>query len=118
MMPYEKLVAWQVAHQLTVAIYRVTEHFPKREVYGLSSQLRRAGFSVAANIAEGVAKRGSTREFHRFLDIAIGSLSEIAYALRLSRDVSLLTATEHDSLSALRTRTARLVWGLYRATRR
>ena len=65
MMPYKKLTAWQEAHALALAIYEATDAFPKTERYGLTSQLRRAGFSVAANIAEGVAKRGD-RESRRF----------------------------------------------------
>jgi 23S rRNA-intervening sequence protein len=70
MMPYERLTAWKAAHELVLAVYRATEDFPKHEMYGLTSQLRRGAFSIAANIAEGSAKRGNG-EFRRFLDIAI-----------------------------------------------
>ena len=68
MRPYERLTAWQAAYELVLAVYHATETFPKTETYGLTSQLRRAAFSVAANIAEGAAKRGNG-EFRRFLDI-------------------------------------------------
>ena len=118
MMPYEKLHAWQAAHSLALALYRATERFPRHELYGLTSQLRRAGFSVAANIAEGSAKRGSTGEFRRFLDIAIGSLAEVSYTLRLARELDLLSAAEHQTIEVLRERAATLTWGLYRATTR
>lgn len=85
MRPYENLAAWRTAHALALAIYRVTEHFPPVERYGLTSQMRRAAYSAAANIAEGYAKRGR-RELRRFLDISLGSLEEIAYATRLAHD--------------------------------
>ena len=82
--PYERFEAWNQAHQLALAVYRVTQSFPRHELYGLTSQARRAAFSVAANIAEGSAKRGG-REFARFLDIALGSLSAVVvyHVLRL-----------------------------------
>jgi len=113
-MPYERLTAWQAAHELTLAIYRVTDSFPPSERYGLTSQLRRAAFSVAANIAEGVAKRGN-REFRRFLDISIGSLSEISYALQLAKDLGILGPESARALTALHTKTAKVTWGLYKS---
>ncbi len=113
-MPYERLTAWQAAHELTLAIYRVTDSFPPSERYGLTSQLRRAAFSVAANIAEGVAKRGN-REFRRFLDISIGSLSEISYALQLAKDLGILGPESATALTALHTKTAKVTWGLYKS---
>lgn|SRR5574341_357249 len=118
MMPYEKLTAWKAAHELAVGLYRATDKFPSSERYGLTSQLRRSGFSVAANIAEGVAKRGTTGEFRRFLDIAIGSLSEISYSLLLSQELGLLTVPERQRLEEMRTVAAKLTWGLYKATAR
>src|SRR2546422_7397997 len=62
MMPYERLEAWQACHQLFLETYRVTQSFPKSELYGLTSQMRRAAFSAAANVAEGSAKRGRSEE--------------------------------------------------------
>ena len=73
MYPFERLAAWQVAYELTLATYRATRDFPKHELYGLTSQSRRAAVSVIANIAEGSAKRGEG-ELRRFLDIALGSI--------------------------------------------
>ena len=116
MMPYERLTAWQSAHELALAIYRATDDFPAPERYGLTAQLRRAGFSVAANIAEGAAKRGNG-EFRRFLDIAIGSLSEVSYAIVLAKDLGILGAEPAQALEELRTRTSKLTWGLYKFTR-
>ncbi len=116
MMPYERLTAWQAAHELALAIYKTTDAFPTTERYGLTSQLRRASFSVAANIAEGVAKRGNG-ELRRFLDISIGSLSEISYALRLAKDLAILTEEDSNRLDALHSKAAKLTWGLYKSVR-
>ena len=114
MLPYERLTAWQVCYALVLETYRVTERFPRHELYGLTSQSRRAAFSAAANIAEGSAKHGP-REFSRYLDISIGSLSELAFALRLARDLELLPKDDWLRLDELRRRTGFLVWRLYRA---
>ena len=116
-MAFERLHAWRAAHDLVIAIYKTTDTFPRSELYGLTSQLRRAAFSVAANIAEGAAKRGP-REFRRFLDISIGSLSEVAYALRLARDLDYLKAEDAERLESLRDAAGRLTWGLYRTMSR
>lgn len=120
-MAYERLNAWRAAHVLAVEIYKSTKGFPKSELYGLTSQLRRAAFSIPANIAEGAAKRGSI-EFRRFLDIALGSFSEVTYGLLFARDVGLLEEAEYQRLEVLRLPVGRLSWGLYdsiaRAARR
>ena len=116
MMPYERLTAWQAAHELVLAVYRSTEAFPKNEMYGLTSQLRRAAFSVAANIAEGAAKRGNG-EFRRFLDIAIGSLSEVSYTIQLAKDLGMMQTEEAERLEAVRTKASKLTWGLYKSAR-
>jgi four helix bundle protein len=113
-MPYERLDAWKYAHEFAVAIYTVTKSFPKYELYGITSQMRRAAFSVPANIAEGACKRGSA-EFRRFLDIALGSFAEVSYALRFVRDVGLLETADCERLDVLRVRVGKLTWGLYAA---
>ena len=112
MKPYERLHAWQVAHELVLAVYQATRAFPKNELYGLTSQARRAAFAVAANIAEGSAKKGP-REFRRYLDIAIGSLAELAYILRLTKDLQLLTDASWKEIDELRDRTGIVTWKLY-----
>ena len=83
---FEDLVVWQRAHQFALAVYRLTRAFPRSEVYGLTSQFRRAAVSIAANIAEGFRKRGSADKV-RFLNIAQGSLEESRYYLILTRDL-------------------------------
>jgi len=112
MYPYERLAAWQVAYQLTLATYRATSGFPKHELYGLTSQSRRAAVSVVANIAEGSAKRGAG-ELRRFLDIAIGSMAELNCLLRLAGDLGYLSATDASALDGLRRRSGYLRWRLY-----
>src|ERR1041384_4312044 len=114
---YERLEAWQAAHQLVLATYRVTKSFPSDERYGLTSQARRAAFSVEANIAEGSGKKGP-RKFRRFLGIAVGSLSELAYIFHLVKDLELIEPTTWSELDQAREKAGRLTWGLYRSVRR
>ncbi len=83
---FEELLVWQKAHRFVLSIYRSNEAFPKHELYGLSSQLRRAAVSVPADIAEGFKKRGKSDKA-RFLNIAQGSLEECRYYLILARDL-------------------------------
>jgi four helix bundle protein len=111
---HEGLKAWVACHELTLAVYRITSPWPKDEQYALTSQVRRAAYGAAANIAEGSAKRGS-REFRRFLDMSLGSLSELSYLLLLSRDLGYLTSDKWGELEAIRDHAGRLTWGLYRA---
>lgn len=116
-MPYERFVAWKQAHALALETYRVTDGWAKEERYGVTIQLRRAALSAATNIAEGASKRGP-REFRRFLDIALGSLAEVSYLLRFSRDYGLLTPESYASLESLRNEAGRLTWRLYHAVSR
>src|SRR5918993_409533 len=87
---FEDLIVWQKAHALTLCVYRVTRTFPREELFGLTSQMRRAAISVPANIAEGAARR-STRELLHFLSIASGSLSELDTHLVLAAKLGLIT---------------------------
>jgi len=86
MKSFTDLQVWRKAHELTVAVYRETRGFPREELYGLTSQLRRSAASIGANIAEGCGRR-SDREMARFLQIARGSASEIEYHVLLARDL-------------------------------
>ncbi len=116
MLPYERFDAWRAAHELVLDVYRATNGFPPPEKYGLTIQARRAAFSVAANIAEGSAKRGP-REFRRYLDISIGSLSELAYTMQLARDLGLLTNEDWSRIDEWRNKTGKLVSGLCKKLR-
>ena len=108
---FRKLIVWQKAHQLALLVYNLTDRFPKSEIYGLTSQLRRAVVSVPANIAEGYGygKRGQTA---RYVDIAQGSLSEVEYFLILSLDLNYLTKEEYDRSESLRAETGYLLYRL------
>ena len=117
MRPYEKLVAWHHCHRLALLIYQITQGFPKSELYGITSQMRRAAVSAAANIAEGSAKRGFP-ELRRFLDIALGSLSELSYLGTLARDLHLLTADSWRELDRVHTEAGRTTMGLSKAIAR
>ncbi len=117
MLAHERLHAWKLCHELVLAVYEATSSFPKYELYGLTSQARRAAFSAAVNLAEGSAKRGSA-EFRRFIDISVGSLAELAYILRLVRDLKLLSESDWSRLEALRGRAGFTTWQLYRAVTR
>src|SRR5215470_316705 len=94
---FKKLKVWVKAHEMTLVIYRETRSFPKEEIYGLTSQLRRSAASVGANIAEGCGRR-SDGEFLRFLQIARGSASEVEYHLLLARDLKFLPSAAHNDL--------------------
>jgi four helix bundle protein len=90
----------------------MTDTWPSSERFGLTIQLRRAALSAPTNITEGAAKRGP-REFRRFLDSALGSLSEVSYLLRFSRDYGVLTSEEWLVVETLRSQVGRLTWRLY-----
>jgi four helix bundle protein len=83
---FQDLIVWQKAHQFVISVYHATEVFPNKEIYGLTSQFRRAAVSIPANIAEGFKKTGKLDKF-RFMNIAQGSLEECRYYLILARDL-------------------------------
>jgi four helix bundle protein len=114
MHPYERFDAWKAAHLLALAVYQQTKGWPIEERYGLTSQIRRAAFSVPANIVEGRAKLGR-KEFRKYLDISWGSLAEVGYTMHLARDLEILTAADYDRLVALRADAGRPLYGLLRS---
>lgn len=87
MRDFRKYEVWQLSHQLTLNIYLTTKQFPDSEKYALVQQIRRAAYSIPTNIAEGSAKL-SEKEFVRFLDISLGSATELDYLLELSKDLN------------------------------
>lgn len=94
---YRHLRVWQEAHTLVLQIYKASRSFPKEELFGLTSQIRRAVVSIAANIAEGQA-RSSTKEFLQFLSIANGSLVEVEYYVQLARDLNFINGSQLASV--------------------
>jgi len=117
MKPHERFVAWQHCHRLALLTYQITQSFPKSELYGITSQMRRAAYSAAANIVEGCAKRGAS-EFRRFLDIALGSLAELSYFAVLARDLKLLSNEDWLALEQLHEVAGKTTMGLHRAMAR
>jgi four helix bundle protein len=97
MRDYTKIEAWKLADDLTVAIYESTRSFPREEMYGLTGQLRRASYSVPANIVEG-SSRESKKDYLHFLYIARGSLSETQYFIHLALRLGYLSSEEADTL--------------------
>ena len=98
MKDFRELKVWQKAHQLTLMVYRITAAFPRAEVFGLTSQLRRAAASIAANLAEGCGRSGDA-EFARYCSIAMGSASELEYHLLLASDLKLIQSKTYEELA-------------------
>jgi four helix bundle protein len=110
---YRDLVVWQRSIQMSVAIYRLTASFPKEEMYGLCSQLRRAGVSVASNIAEGYA-RNSTGEYKQFLGMARGSNSEVQTQLVIARELGLGSPHSLDNAEGLSNEVGKMMAAILR----
>ena len=97
MQDFRNLRVWEKAHPLVLDVYKSSSVFPREEIYGLTSQMRRAFVSIGANIAEGCCRQGDA-ELRRFLQIAMGSASELEYELLLARDLTLLKSPEYEHL--------------------
>ncbi len=111
---FRTLNAWKKAYELTVVIYRLSEKFPKKETYALTSQIQRAAVSIPSNIAEGY-ERNHRKEYLQFLFIAKGSLGEVETYLLLARDLGYLTESDYSAANEIREETARIIRGLIRA---
>jgi four helix bundle protein len=98
MQNYKDLKVWKVSHELTLSIYRESYSFPKEELYGLVSQLRRAASSIPANIAEGCGKKSSL-DFANFLNISLGSANETEYFILLSKDLNYISEEQFNYLT-------------------
>ena len=114
MRDYTKIDAWRLADDFTVSVYERTKSFPREELYGLTSQLRRAASSVPANVVEG-SGRESKKDYLHFLYIARGSLSEAQYFVHLSRRLGYLSETDVAGLSAQGRQTFACLHGLIQA---
>lgn len=109
---YKKLIVWERADELAHLIYDLSLTFPKDEVFGLTSQLRRAALSIVLNIVEGQA-RNSKKEFHRFLAISLSSLAEVEYLLEFSLKRKYLKQSDFDKVLVLKESTGQLLWKLF-----
>lgn len=95
MQDFRKLKVWEKAHSVTLKVYAITKQFPKEEIFGLTSQLRRSAASIPTNIAEGCG-RGTRKELSQFLQVAMGSASEMEYLLILAKELNYLGEKVYD----------------------
>ena len=98
MRDFKELMVWRRSHQLAIDIYRATQEFPREEVFGQVSQIRRAAASIPTNIAEGCGRK-SNAEFANFLNIASGSASEVEYELLLAKELGFITDSQYFQMS-------------------
>jgi len=108
---FTKIKAWQLADDLAVLTYKVTRQFPREELYGLTSQLRRAASSAPANIPEG-SNRISKKDYLHFLSVAAGSLAEVRYFLHLSKRLGYISEADHSQCGGLADEAGRTLGGL------
>lgn len=111
---YKDLQTWNKAHKLTLELYKLSRQFPKEEIYGLTSQLRRAASSIGANLAEGCGRQ-SNPEFARFVKISMGSASELDYHLLLSRDLGFVEDPIYERVSKSLTEVRKMLASLLAA---
>lgn len=111
---FKKLTVWQKTYEMVLLIYKYSQKFPSSELYGLTSQMRRAAISILANIAEG-SERQHKKEFMQFLSIARGSLAEVETYLMLTKDLGYLNEQEFHELEERRKEVGRLLRGLYKS---
>ena len=114
---FRKLLVWQKAHELVLLIYKLTEKFPKGEMFALTSQIRRAVVSIPANIAEGQGA-GTKPQFVRYLEIAKGSLSEVEYYLVLAKDLRYISDEKYKEAESLRSEIGFLLYRLIAAMKK
>lgn len=107
---YKTLIVWQKAYQLALLVYSITKDFPKNELYGLVSQMRRAALSVVANIAEGYI-RASRKDRLHFYNMALGSLTELECYFLFSRDIGYFTGNDFQKTIILQDEVMRLLRG-------
>lgn len=109
--PHEQLDVWQVSMDMVVEVYRITKSFPREEIYGITSQIRRAAGSVPANIAEGCARKGK-KELNRFLYVARGSLSELETHIQIASRLKFLDENTYEALMNTTGRISAMLRGL------
>ena len=116
MRDFHQLSVWQKSHQFTLDIYALTRAFPKEELFGLTSQIRRSSSSIATNIAEGCG-RGTDADFGRFLQMAMGSASESEYQILLSYDLTSIDENQYKQMNAKVTEIKRMLSSLISKTK-
>jgi four helix bundle protein len=114
---WRNLEVWQLADEFALLVYQKTRSFPKEEVYGVTSQLRRAALSVPTNIVEGYSRKGD-RELARFLDISLGSFAEVKYLLHFSYKLQYLSDVDYHALSDAAQQLGAKLWKFYERVRK
>jgi four helix bundle protein len=114
---WKNLEVWQLADAFAREVYSATKSFPKEEIYGITSQLRRAALSVPTNIVEGYSRRGD-KELARFIDIALGSLAEVKYLLHFSHSLGYLNENTFNNLAAQANTVGAKLWKFYETVRK
>ena len=113
---YEDLEVWKLAKTLAVEVYKITKAFPKEDLYGITSQIRRCSLSIPSNLAEGSA-RGSKKEFARFVMIALGSTAELNTQLLVAKEIGILSETDYNAICTKLGRIGKMLKGLERSMR-
>jgi four helix bundle protein len=109
---WAKLEVWKLADELAFRVYKITQNFPKEEVYGITSQVRRAALSIPTNIVEGYSRKGD-RELARFVNISLGSLGETKYLLYFSNRLEYLEKETYNELKKGYDTLGKLLWKFY-----
>ena len=112
MQDFKNLEVWKKAHRLTLCVYQTTENFPRTEMFGLCSQMRRAASSIPTNLAEGCGR--TQAEFARFVQIALGSACELEYQFLLAKDLRFVSLEVYDKTNAEMTEVKRMLQALLR----
>lgn len=111
---FTDLIAWKEGHELVLFIYKITDKFPQKEIYGLTSQIRRAAVSITSNIAEGFS-RNSYKEKIQFYYLALGSLTELQNQFIIAKDINYINNAVFDKLSKLSIIVSKLINGLIKS---
>lgn len=113
---WQKLEVWQLSDDLAYRVYQATKDFPREEIYGLTSQVRRAALSIPTNIVEGYSRKGD-KELSHFINISLGSLAETKYLLYFSHRLGYVKAGSYDDLKNSYDKLGKLLWKFYEAIR-
>lgn len=105
---YKELIVWRKSFQLSLEVYKITKSFPKEELYGLTSQMRRAAIAIPSNIAEGHGRRG-TKEYVRFLRIAYASATELETQLLIAKETDMLGENDFEKVNGLLTEVLKML---------
>ena len=113
---FQDIKAWQKSHALTLSVYRLTESYPKHELFSLVSQSRRAGVSIPSNIAEGFRRNGKNDSLH-FYNMAQGSLEELRYQVLLAKDLKYISAQQYEKFIIEAEEVSKLLFGWIKSQR-